>query len=189
MRKTYLVLIALISFAFTVKAQIEYSFKIDFGYLKFSGFTVKVDPGPNWKGYYLKNRQNGLDFTCVNGITNSNKNLFLGIGLSYINFEGINGFSVFTDLDYRPLKRRISPLLNVNAGYNQIWNQYSGGTNTSLFELGAGLDYKISNNISISAMTGLMFLQQSLFTPIKMGLQWYNTRSSINGVKRNPIFL
>lgn len=79
-------------------SQIRYTKKIETAYLKFKGTTVSVDPGPGWKGYNLNNDQNGFDLSLINGLRIRDR-LFFGVGLGYLNFEGINGISVFSDTE------------------------------------------------------------------------------------------
>ncbi|HBG86443.1 MAG TPA: hypothetical protein DDW62_02730 [Marinilabiliaceae bacterium] len=74
-------------------SQFNYSMKVESGFLKYQFNTVQVDPGPNWRGYYL-HEGTGIDFNIVNSINFKNK-LFAGIGIAYLNFEGINGLSAF----------------------------------------------------------------------------------------------
>ncbi len=70
-------------------SQINYSIKAETGFLIYQYNTIDVDPGPNWKGYYL-DEENGIDFNIVNEVDFINK-LFAGIGIGYLNFEEING--------------------------------------------------------------------------------------------------
>ncbi len=132
--------------------------------------TIQVDPGPNWKGYNLY-EQNGIDFNIVNGIDFENK-LFAGIGIGYLNFEGINGFYAFTDFEYLPLKTKLTPLVNLKIGYSHIWNQYENGTGTGLVELSTGLNYRLTEKIDIYAKSGFTITQQSLLIPIRLGIKF-----------------
>jgi hypothetical protein len=125
-------------------SQISYSIKTETGFLMYQNNTIQVDPGPNWKGYNLY-EQNGIDFNIVNGIDFENK-LFVGIGIGYLNFEGINGFYAFTDFEYLPLKTKLTPLVNLKIGYSHIWNQYENGTGTGLVELSTGLNYRLTED-------------------------------------------
>lgn len=85
-----------------VQAQVRYSLKAETGYLNYRNNTIQVDPGPDWKGYYL-NGENGIDISVVNGI--DIKTDFAGLGLGYVNFEGINGLLLFANLEFLPLKQ------------------------------------------------------------------------------------
>jgi hypothetical protein len=165
---TTILLLLLISSA--TKAQFSYTGKIEFGYMHFAYHPIRVDPGPGWKGYYLNN--NGIYINSINGLSNPNKKLFAGLGLGYMNFEGINGISVFADFEYLPLKTRITPILNFKIGYDHIWNQYDGGTGTKLAEFGLGLNYKLSKEFSLYLKSGVLFTQQSALLPITVGLRF-----------------
>jgi hypothetical protein len=81
------------------KAQMNYSGRARTGYQHYAFRTITVDPEPNWKGYNLDEKQNGFNFTTVNGLAFKNRKLFTGIGLGYLNFEGINGVSIFGALE------------------------------------------------------------------------------------------
>ena len=151
-------------------SQISYSIKAETGFLMYQNNTIQVDPGPNWKGYNLY-EQNGIDFNIVNGIDFENK-LFVGIGIGYLNFEGINGFYAFTDFEYLPLKTKLTPLVNLKIGYSHIWNQYENGTGTGLVELSTGLNYRLTEKIDIYAKSGFTITQQSLLIPIRLGIKF-----------------
>ncbi len=150
-------------------AQINYSIKTETGFLKYLNNTIQVDPGPNWKGYNLFEK-NGIDLNIVNGVYFKNQ-LFAGIGVGYFNFEGINGISVFSDLEYLLLKTRLRPLINLKLGYSHIWNQYENGTGTGLGEICVGLNYKLTEKIEIYAKSGFAMTQQSLLIPIRLGIR------------------
>ena len=151
-------------------SQINYSIKAETGFLIYQYNTIDVDPGPNWKGYYL-DEENGIDFNIVNEVDFINK-LFAGIGIGYLNFEEINGLSVFSDFAYLPFKTRLTPLINLKIGYSHIWNQYENGTGTGLGELCLGLNFRLTEKIDIYTKSGFSMTQQSLLIPIRLGLRF-----------------
>ena len=151
-------------------SQTNYSIKAETGFLKYQFNTITVDPGPNWKGYNL-NGQNGVDFNIINGVDFNNK-FFVGIGLGYLNFEGVNGLSIFSDFEYLLLKTRLTPLINLKIGYSHIWNQYEKGTGTGLGELCFGLNFRLTKKIDIYAKSGFTMAQQSLLIPISLGIRF-----------------
>ncbi len=151
-------------------SQINYSIKAEAGFIKYLFNTIHVDPGPNWEGYNL-NEKNGIDFNIINGFGFNNK-LFAGIGLGYLNFQGINGISLFSDFEYLPLKTRLTPLINLKIGYSHIWNQYENGKGTVLGELCIGLDYRLSGKVDIFAKSGVTMTQQALLIPIRLGIRF-----------------
>jgi hypothetical protein len=151
-------------------AQTQYKIKLETAYLPFASRGVKVDPGPNWKGYYLPKNENAVSLNLVNGIVIRNR-LFVGLGLGYFNFEGIDGLTVFSDFEYYFFKnKKIKPFLNLNIGYCHIWNQYDGGTATGLVAFGAGLQYQYSKKMSFGLQSGPLFTQQALFYPIRLSV-------------------
>ena len=151
-------------------SQIDYSLKVETGFLMYQYNTVQVDPGPNWKGYNLY-EENGIDLNIVNGLDYKN-NFFIGLGLGYQNFEGVNGLSIFSDFEYLPLKTRLQPLINLRIGYSHIWNQYEKGTGTSLGELCLGINYKLPENFDIFLKSGFLMTQQSFLIPIRLGFRF-----------------
>ena len=170
MRHLLTTTILLLALSYVAKSQINYSGKIETGYMIFQYNTIQVDPGPDWKGNYLN--ENGIDINVINGLTFVNKKMFAGLGLGYLNFEGINGVSVFADLEYLPLKTRITPLLNLKLGYDHIWNQYDGGTGTMLTEIGIGINYRLTEKFGLYLKSGMLYTQQSFLIPINIGFRF-----------------
>ena len=138
--------------------------------MKFQYNTVQVDPGPGWKGNYL--HDNGIDINAINGLTFAHKKVFAGVGVGYLNFMGVNGVSIFADLEYLPLKTRITPLLNGKVGYDHIWNQYDGGTGTMLAEINIGINYKLTERFGLYLKSGMLYTQQSFLIPITIGFRY-----------------
>jgi len=151
-------------------SQINYSMKAETGFLKYQINTIQVDPGPNWKGYYL-DEENGIDIYMVNGIDFKNK-IFAGIGIGYLNFEGTNGLSIFTDFEYLPFHARLTPLINLKFGYSHVENQYENGTGTGLGEVCLGLNYSLTEKMGVFVKSGITLTQQSLFIPIRLGIRF-----------------
>ncbi len=92
--------------------------------------------------------------------------------MGYLNFEGINGLSIFSDIEYLPLNTKLTPLINLKIGYTHIWNQYEKGTGTAMGEFGLGLNYRLSRKVSIFIKSGFLMTQQSLLIPIKLGFRY-----------------
>ena len=166
-----LLLLSVVSFAAQAQNKIRYSGKIEAGFLKFQSTTINVDPGPNWRGYNLNSGQNGLDIQTIHGVLYKEK-VSLGLGIGYTNFEGINGVATFVDFEYLPLKSKLTPLINLKVGSSHIWNQYENGTKTPLVELGGGINYAVSEKVSIYLKSGLLFTQQSALIPIRVGVRF-----------------
>lgn len=151
-------------------SQINYSVKVESGFLYYQYHIINIDPGPNWKGYNLESK-NGIDLNFINGFNFKNK-FYAGIGIGYLNFESVSGLSIFSDFDYFPLKSRLTPLINMRIGYNHIWNQYRNGTGTALGELCLGLNYKLNDKLNVYAKSGVSATQQSLLIPIRIGFRF-----------------
>lgn len=165
----FVVIFTIIGIGVKAQSRINYSVKAEVGHLKFQNHTIDIDTGPNWKGYYLSGK-NGFDINIVNGI--NYKKIFAGIGVGYLNFEGINGLSIFSDIEYLPLKTKLTPLINLKIGYSHIWNQYENGTGTAMGEFGLGLNYRLSGKVSMFLKSGLLMTQQSFLIPIKLGFRF-----------------
>jgi hypothetical protein len=172
MKRIRLILIGLFTMLIVNQgySQINYSIKVESGFLKYQYNMIDVDPGPNWKGYNLDD-ENGIDLNLINGFDFKNK-LFAGIGLGYLNFEGLSGFSIFSDLDYLPLKTRLTPLINLKIGYSHILNQYENGTGTGLGEICVGLNYRLTEKMDIYSKSGFTATQQSLLIPVRLGIRF-----------------
>ena len=155
----------------TVNAQVQYQPKVEVGYMNYRSRTLLVNPGPNWRGYYLNENQNGMDVSVINGFSIQEK-YFVGVGLGYLNFEGINGYSIYADADYIPMKTKLAPLVNFKVGYNHIYNQYEGGTGSALGELGVGLRYRMAKQRQLYIQTGFLGTQQANFNTCRLGVQF-----------------
>lgn len=63
------ILVFLLTLVFPLKAQIRSNSKVNFGYFSYQNTVVIIDPGPNWKGYYLDDEQDGFQFSLGSGIS------------------------------------------------------------------------------------------------------------------------
>lgn len=167
-----IILLILLLINVKIYSQFSYSGKIEAGYLNYQTNFVDVDPNINWKGYNLNKKQNGVSVSSINGISFNQQRFFTGIGVGYLNFEGINGVSVFSDFEYSPLKTRIKPLIDLKIGYSHIWNQYKNGKGSFLFEPSLGLSYELNKKIKIYVQSGLSVMQEALFIPIRTGIRF-----------------
>lgn len=164
----------LIFISLSALSQSRYSGKIETGFLKYRYQLVQydIDPESDWKGYYLEDEPDGIDLNLVYGFAFFENRLFTGAGLGYQNFEGISGITVFSDIDYVPLKSKLSPLVNIKIGYDHIWNQYEGGTGTAFGEFTAGINYKLNEKLHIYIKSGILFTQQSSLIPFRIGVRF-----------------
>jgi hypothetical protein len=172
MKHSIAILALLVGLTLPTEAQIAYSGHLEAGYQHYLFRTVTVDPGINWRGYHLNNRQNGIALFFINGLMFNDRKLHTGIGLGFYNFEGVNGFSIIGDFDYLPLKNRVTPLFNLRLGYNHIWNQYAGGTGSVHTEVGLGINYKINEKFGIYIKSGILLTQQAFLLPLTLGFRY-----------------
>lgn len=152
-------------------AQINYTGAIESSGLLNKITLVRVDPGPGWRGYYLEDAQQGFSISTVHGIAIKH-HVFIGLGLSYLNFQGIHGYSIFGNFNYQILKRKVSPLIGMKLGSSHIYNQYDSGTRTPFFELNGGFNVYISEKQSLYMKSGITVTQQCSFIPITLGYQF-----------------
>lgn len=150
---------------------VRYSGAVEAGMLKFQNRTITADPGPNWKGYNLDQRQNGITLNVVNGVVYRDR-LFCGLGLGWLNFDGINGVSVFGDFFWLVTKTRLAPVVGAKMGYTRLFNQYEGGTGSPLIELDGGLAYRFTERSAVEVRSGVTFTQQAAFIPLKLRLRF-----------------
>ena len=152
-------------------SQIGYLGKIETGYSAYVFRATQVDPGPNWLGYYLNDNQNGAEINIINGIE-LNRKFGAGIGIGYLNYEGIDGYSIFASFERLPKENKLSSIANLKIGYNHIWNQYENGSGSLLLELSIGGNYRISENIGIYLQAGIAGTLQAIFIPVKIGVRF-----------------
>lgn len=153
-------------------AQVRYAGKIESSYFIYNYTTVQVEPGPGWKGYNIDNEANGVGVSSSNGVSLFNNKLYTGIGLGFLNFDGIKGYSLYGDINYSPFKSKINPFLNLKVGYSHINNQYENGTRTALVDIGTGLNFRLTNSHQLYIQSGLMFTQQAMLFPITFGFKF-----------------
>lgn len=171
MRKSLAVLIMIFAIAIApVRAQVKYMGKIEAGYAKYLKQELRVEPGPGWQGYNLKGEPNGVDVNVINGI--SFARVSTGIGIGYLNYEGTHGATTFGEVEYLPLRSKLSPIAAIRLGYTHVWNQYENGKTTGMLEFNGGLNYNISQNVALYAKGGILFTQQSSFFPVRVGIRF-----------------
>jgi len=170
MKKNSLLLI-FICLSLMTNAQIRYTAKVEAGYEFFLSRPVKVDPGPDWRGYQLDKEPNGLDVSVINGLS-FNEYLRLGLGVGYLKYGKIDGYSIFCDLECITSKDKVSPLFNLKIGRSHINNQYDDGSTDSLVDFTAGVEHRISKKISLQYKAGFRFVHQSIFLPIRMNVRF-----------------
>ncbi|QNN43677.1 hypothetical protein [Pedobacter roseus] len=153
------------------QSQIKYTAKIEAGYQFFLSRPIKYDVGEGWLGYQLNGKPNGIDLSFINGVS-FRDNLRLGLGVSYLNYEHINGYSVFGDLEYITTKAKISPLFNLKIGRSHINNQYTNGSTATVVDFSGGVEHKIGAKLSLQYKAGFRFVHQSIFLPIRIGLRF-----------------
>ncbi len=172
MKKTLAISTLIFAFLNNLEGQSSYYGKVESAYLKYVYRTVRVDPGPNWQGYNLQNKQNGYTIAVTNGLCFADRKVFTGLGLGYLNFEGLHGVSILSDLEYADSKTKLAPLLNLKIGYNHLWNQYDGGRSTPHFEMNVGFKYRLKEKTAVYFKSGFIVTQQALLVPFIIGIRY-----------------
>lgn len=155
-----------------VFGQVQKQIKIETGYNYYIFNSVYVKPGPNWKGYYLREGDNGFDISFVPGKYFENNNLFLGVGFGVENLGGYNGFKIYGDMEFFNNHKKVSPILNLKMGYHKLYNQYEGGSDTILLEINVGPQFNFTEKSSIFIKTGFTVTMQSLMVPLRVGIRF-----------------
>ncbi|HLO55295.1 MAG TPA: hypothetical protein VK169_13455 [Saprospiraceae bacterium] len=171
MPKRVITLLLILFLTLDLSGQIDYKVKADFSYLNYIGRTIQIDPGPDWKGYYLNDGQHGKALSLVNGLQ-FNEFFFLGIGASYLDFQGTKGHAIFGEMEFSSEKTGLRPLFGIKGGYSHINNHYENGTSTGMIEISGGLTYRINQMFKMQLQTGIMFTQQVVFVPIRIGINF-----------------
>jgi len=172
MKKTLIICGLIYSFFNTqAQSQVKYTAKLETGYQIFLSRPVKYDVGEGWLGYQLGGNPNGVDLSLVNGISFKN-NIRLGLGVSYLNYDRINGYAVFGDLEYVTTNAKISPLFNLKIGGSHINNQYPGGSTDTFVDLSGGVEHKIGKKLCLQYKVGFRVAHQSIFLPVRIGARF-----------------
>ncbi|SDE17444.1 hypothetical protein [Pedobacter soli] len=172
MKKTLLVCGLIYCFVNSqAQSPIKYTAKVEAGYHLFLSRPLKIDAVDGGIGYQLGGKPNGLDLSLVNGIS-LKRNVRLGLGISYLNYEGINGFSVFGDFDYVIIKASLAPVFNLKLGSSHINNQYVNGSTVAFVDFSGGVEHKVGEKLSIQYKAGFRFVHQSIFLPIRIGARF-----------------
>jgi hypothetical protein len=153
------------------QSQIKYTAKVEAGYQFFLSRPVKYDVGEGWLGYQLGGKPNGVDLSLINGISFKN-NLRLGLGVSYLNYERLNGYAVFGDLEYVTARAKISPLFNLKIGRSHVNNQYINGSTETFVDISGGIEHKVWGKLSLQYKAGFRFVHQSMFLPVRIGARF-----------------
>lgn len=152
-----------------LKAQIRYSAKSEVGYLPYVAQTIRAEHDLDWKGEALNKKQNGIEVSVVNGIR-FREVLFFGVGIGYLNYEGVNGYSIYGDMEVLGSKKKLAPLFGFRAGSTHIYNQYEGGSSSGTVEFSIGVNYRPINKLHTYLKAGVRFAHSASFTPIRIGV-------------------
>jgi len=147
--------------------------RIEGGFQKYYLRTLDVDPTMNWLGYELNKEQDAWFANFIWGWDFEEKTL-LGLGAGYLNYEGINGVQVFSDINFFISNTRVNPYLGLRGGYSHIWNQYTNGSGsfTGTFFVGIQYSFGTYSSLRLYLQSGLKYTHQALFFPLSLGFQF-----------------
>lgn len=199
MKKINIVLLILMLFAaMSASAQytqqrpkVEYMLKIEAGYLHNVGNYGKpaidgVAPNVTPQGYNLNAHEEAFGLNIVNG-ANISQDFFLGGGLGYSyclptladkTLEASHMAQVFVDMDYRPVGDIWAPMVGARLGGSFLMNNNNYGTTMSPYvEIYTGLNWFYDHALqqmdrnyhSLFIEAGVVFQQQTVFIPIRLG--------------------
>jgi len=121
--------------------------------------------------YYLDERVDGKELNFVNGVLIKERGM-MGIGISYLNFEKIQGFSTTLDFEYLPSKRKLSPLLNFRYGQSYLKNQYNVHKSATLVGADIGVNFKPLNVLQLYLKGGFVFTHNVGFFTWRGGIRF-----------------
>jgi hypothetical protein len=174
-RNGYILIFVLFTYAEIAFGQVKYSLNLEAGHLQFRNTIVDVDPGPNWQGHSLDER-NGYELSLINGIIFREK-FNLGLGVSYNgfytpSFPTYHGLAGFLNFEYANYQKKLSPLINLKLGSGHLWNQYDKGTRNFYGEISAGPMIRLSPKAQLYVKTGFMIQQQASIIPVRIGVRF-----------------
>jgi hypothetical protein len=170
MKKTLLLLaLQCTTLAAFAKLPVKFESSLGVGLYNYIHAAGNVDPGPDWKGYPLPRGGSAFQVFTNNGFVAFNR-LHANIGLGYANYDGVNGGLAMANLAFDILtKPKLTPFVYANAGYSHVWNQYSGGTGSEVFELGLGGRYKLPGKHAVFLSGGSMVQHLNFYLGVKAG--------------------
>ena len=194
----YIISALLLLVSTTVSAQytqnnpkVEYMLKVEAGYLHFINNYGEPDKIPSsadiqGTGFPLNAWEEAAGLNVINGI-NISQDFFLGLGLGYnycapmrpMNLsKSSNLLQGFIDMDYRPIGTTWAPMVGARLGGSFLMNPNNyGNTIGPYIELYGGLNWFYDHALqqmdknyhSIFVEVGVIFVQQTVFLPIRIG--------------------
>ena len=170
----------------------EFMIKVEAGYLHNVGNYGKVEtegvkPNDTPQGYRLNHNEEAAGFNFMIG-KNLSQDFFLGGGLGYnycfstqksnIPYTPSHEAHLFVDMDFRPVGDTWAPMVGARLGGSFLMNPGNyGNTISPYIECYTGLNWfydhalqqMYRNYHSLYAEVGVIFVQQTVFVPIRIG--------------------
>jgi hypothetical protein len=151
------------------KLPIKFESSLGVGAYSYIHAAGNVDPGPDWKGDFLPQQGSAFQVFTNNGFV-AFKRLHASIGLGYGNYNGVNGGLAMANLAIDMFtKPRLTPFAYAGVGYSHVWNQYSGGSGSDVWELGLGGRYKLPGKHSVFLSAGSQIQHLNFYLGVKAG--------------------
>ncbi len=151
-------------------AQVKYTGRVEYSSMRYLGTLVRYETDLG-DPYYLDEGVNGGEINFVNGVLIKERGL-VGLGISYLNFEKIKGFSTTLDLEYLPSKRKLSPLLNFRYGRSYLKNQYDVSKSSAIGGADIGINYKPLKILQFYITGGIVFTNNTGFFTWRGGIRF-----------------
>lgn len=149
-----------------LKAQFKYGGKIELGRMWY--FTRTMTGGDSEPGYMparLKEGQNGIEISAVNGFR-FREVLFVGLGVGYLNYQGVKGYSIYGDIEALTSKKKLATIFGFRAGSSNL----KGYENSGTVEFNIGVNYRPVPKIRLYLKGGLAFAHRSTYAPVRLGI-------------------
>ncbi len=156
-----------VSLNLPAQSQIKYTGKVEAGYQFHLAMFLKDSPADEVQYHWWDGLQDGIDVSFVNGISLRN-NLRFGVGISYLNYKQGNGYAVFGDMEFVATKNKVSPVVNLKIGKSYVNNI----ADNNFIDISGGVEHKVGQKLSLQYKTGLRFVHNSMFLPIRIGVRF-----------------
>lgn len=153
-----------------LNAQLKYTARVEYSSLQYGATVIRYETdrgNPN----FLNSGVNGREINVVNGVLIKERGL-IGFGLSYLDFNNINGLSTTLDFEYLPSKRKISPLLNFRYGRAYLKSQNNTNRGSALGGADIGINYKAFKALQVYVKGGAVFTHNASFFTWRGGLRF-----------------
>ncbi|MGY6559172.1 MAG: hypothetical protein ACXIT9_07790 [Nitritalea sp.] len=154
-------------FTCSLKAQQLPYYQLELGTERFHTRTFDVEPNPGGSAFPLPPASAyALDVGL--GLQNQKwGSIGIGLGTSFFADNTLLRASVVGD--FHPIKGTWMPFLRMRLGYSSLDTFQQENRQSPLAEGTWGLRYALTPHLALELQTGVLFTQQTLFIPIRIG--------------------